>query len=57
MSYSSRSPKQQFEVIAASEGSALSPTLRKCCMDCPGGGDLVILQQVRLMVICRRLRE
>ena len=40
------SPKQQFEVIAASEaGSALSPTLRKCCMDCPAGGDLVIVQQ------------
>lgn len=40
------SPKQQFEVISASEaGSALSPTLRKCCMDCPAGGDLVIVQQ------------
>ena len=38
------SPKQQFEVFAAAEGSALSPTLRKCCMDCPGG-DLVIVQE------------
>ena len=31
-------------MFAAAEGSALSPTLRKCCMDCPGG-DLVIVQE------------
>ena len=51
------SPKQQFEVIAASEVESLSPTLRKCCMDCPAGGDLVIVQQEAGSGIMRERRS
>ena len=53
------SPKQQFEVIAASEAGhvELSPTLRKCCMDCPAGGDLVIVQSQEGMAAAARERR